>query len=158
AGADDQVPGALGSDEILAGQLAGPIDADRAWCIGFAPWIRARGIESENEIGAEVDQSNVSLRTELCQRARAERVDGKCDLGFCLGFVDEVVSSAIDNNRGLHGVESRPQQVGLRQISAIAADSSDISRQPRAKVAAELPTGANDKEMSGHESFCLAAR
>src|SRR5206468_9891003 len=141
AGADDEMTRTEGADEILAGQLAQPVNADRAGGIVLAPGMTPLVVEAEDVIGAEVDEQRAEIAADEGQLADGPGVDGEGGFRFTLGAVDEVVGGAVDDDGGADGVEEAAQVGGAGEVGVGAGERNDFSRQAGAEVAAELPRG-----------------
>src|SRR6266851_445891 len=87
-------------DKILAGQLAHAIDADRSRTISFDVWRAASIIESENIIGAVVNQDAIQIAAHDGKMTHPPSVDGEGRVRLAFGPVHIIVGRTIKNRVG----------------------------------------------------------
>jgi hypothetical protein len=121
AGADDEVARAEAAHEILAGELAEAVDADRPRGVGLGVGCAAGLVEPEDVIAAEVDEGGPEVAADDGQLADAPGVDGEGGRRLRLGPVHEVVGGAVDDGVGPQRGEGGADGLGPGEVELFAA-------------------------------------
>ncbi len=152
AGAQDQVFAADGLDRLFAGQLAGAIDIERLWQVGFIVGFGLAPVE--HVVGGVMDQRHTEPRGFFSEHLRAAGVDREGLLAVAFCGVNGGIGRRVDD-------QVRPQQAhlltnlfGYGEIQCVVPEGEQLAGacQFHLQFAGELPRAAGDQDFHGNSS------
>jgi len=135
ARAQDEVPAAARTNELLAGELAPTIGTERRGRIVLAPGLLATAVE--DVVAAEVDEPRVRGVRRAGERADRGRVDELREVALRFGAVDRGVCGGIDDPLRCDRAHLRGDRIGFSQVAVAAAERDDVAE--RCERALQLP-------------------
>ncbi len=152
AGAQDQVFAADGLDRLLAGQLAGAIDAQRVRRVVLVVGFGLAAVE--HVVGGVMDQRHAEARGFFGEHLRAAGIDREGLLAVGFRRVDGGIGRRVDD-------QVRPQQAHLLanllrygEVQRIVPEGEQLAgtRQLRLQLAGQLARAAGDQDFHGNSS------
>ncbi len=95
ARSNDEMVSCEGPDGMFTGEFRDAVNADGPGWVGFSPWSIPLGVESEDKVGAEVEEPDPLLAAVSSQVGRADGVGGEGVGGVFFCLVDEVVGGGV---------------------------------------------------------------
>ena len=132
-------------NRLLAGQLAGAINAERRRSIVFRPRLLLAAVE--NVIRGVMDEERVTLGGFFGENARSEGIDGVSQRHLRLSAIDGSVGGGVENDIGRGAADEVARLIGIGEIDGFAIDSDDGPDIGKTlfKLAAKLAGVANDQ-------------
>ena len=115
AGAENQMPGAMLPDCLLAFQLGLAIDVEWRWGVGFAPGALTAAVE--DVIGGKVQQRGAKARGFLCQDCHGRGVNGAGCGSVAFRLVDCGKGCGIDDHIRAQLPDGFCQSGGVQEVA-----------------------------------------
>lgn len=136
-----------GQNSSFTGELRGAVDIQRRGNVTFVIRIRFRAVE--HIVGREMDEWNVHLPRDICQRRRAIAVDAEHLRCFRFGLIDRRVSGRIDDCRRRDRRDELIDPFAVLQIEFSAPEShrrqtAHCSETTKTRCQLTIPSGNED--------------